>query len=142
MPTISSTLALTGASSVTLGTSAAAASIANVTTGNAATSIADSNTGTLKVNAGALAAGTPFTLSGSEKIHRDRLYQGNLAVTNETGTLNVTTAAASALSIATGGGAEHDHGFRHDTGRDAGAHRQPCRDCCRRRQSCGERLHG
>jgi hypothetical protein len=99
------TLALTGASSVTLGTSAAAAGIANVTTGNAATSITDSNTGTLNVNAGALAAGTLLTLSGSEKFTVTGL-QGNLAATNETGTLNVTTAAASALSIATGGGAD------------------------------------
>jgi hypothetical protein len=99
------TMALTGASSVTLGTNAASASIANITIGNGATNIADSNTGTLNVNAGALATGTLLTLSGSEKFAVTGL-QGNLAATNVTGTLNVTTAAASALSIATGGGAD------------------------------------
>jgi hypothetical protein len=99
------TVALSGASSVTLGTNAAAAGIANVTTGNAATSITDSNTGTLNVNAGALAAGTLLTLSGSEKFAVTGL-QGNLAATNMTAALNVTTAAASNLSIATGGGAD------------------------------------
>jgi hypothetical protein len=98
-------MALTGASSVTLGTNAASASIANITIGNGATNIADSNTGTLNVNAGALATGTLLTLSGSEKFTVTGL-QGNLAATNVTGTLNVTTAAASALSIATGGGAD------------------------------------
>jgi hypothetical protein len=99
------TLALTGASSVTLGASAAAAGIADVATGNGATSITDSNTGTLNVNAGALAAAALLTLSGSEKFTVTGL-QGNLAATNVTAALNVTTAAASALSIATGGGTD------------------------------------
>src|SRR5439155_2578793 len=94
-----------GASSVTLGAAAAASKIAAVTPGNGTTSITDSNSGTLNVNASALGAGSSLTLAGSESFAVTGL-QRNLTATNVTGALNVTTAATSALSIATGGGAD------------------------------------
>jgi hypothetical protein len=99
------TLALTGASTVTLGTNAAAAGIGAVTTGAGATSITDGNAGTLNVNVSARAVGAALTLSGSEGFTVAGLV-GNVTATNVTGALNVTTLATSALSIATGGGSD------------------------------------
>jgi hypothetical protein len=98
-------LALTGASSVTLGVNAAAAGIATVVAGNGATSIADSNMGSLTVNAGAIPAGTSLSLSGSESFTVTGL-KGNLTATAVTGSLNVTTVATPALTIATGAGSD------------------------------------
>ena len=97
-------LALTGASSVTLGANAARAGIATVITGNGTTSIADSNSGTLTVNAASLLSSASLSLSGSESYTVTGL-QSNLAASNVTGSLNVTTGAVPALSIATGSGA-------------------------------------
>ena len=82
------TLALNGASTVTLGTNAAAAKITTVTAGNANTSITDSNSGTLTVNATALGTGDTLTLAGatSESV---------------TGISTLTIAAAGLASAAT-----------------------------------------
>jgi hypothetical protein len=91
--------ALAANSTLTLTGSAAAA----VTTGSNAITIADTSTGALTVDATALAAGKTLTLSGSAAETVTHLI-GNVAATNVTGTLNVTTGATSALSIATGGG--------------------------------------
>ena len=82
------TLALNGASTVTLGTNAAAAKITTVTAGNSNTSITDSNSGTLTVNATALGTGDTLTLAGatSESV---------------TGISTLTIAAAGLASAAT-----------------------------------------
>ena len=58
-------LGLNGASSVTLGSNAAATGIGTITVGNGSTSITDSNSGTLTINATALGAGNTLTLAGS-----------------------------------------------------------------------------
>ena len=58
-------LRLTGASTVTLDTDAAAAGIANVVTGSGATTITDSNGVALNVDATALSDNTGLSLSGS-----------------------------------------------------------------------------
>jgi hypothetical protein len=99
------TLALTGASTVSLGASATAAGIGAVTTGKGATIIADGNAGTLNVDASALAAGALLTFSGSESFAATGLI-GNVAATSVAGALNVTTGTGS-LSIATGAGSNN-----------------------------------
>ena len=98
-------LRLTGASSVTLDTNAAAAGIANVTTGSGATSIIDSNGVALNVDATALAQNTALTLSGSAAETVTGLV-GNIAAGSLTGALTVTTgnAADNGIAITTGSG--------------------------------------
>jgi hypothetical protein len=94
-------LSLTGASSVTLGSNAAAAGIGSVKTGSGATSITDSNPGTLSVDASALVAGAGLTLAGSEGFTVTGL-KGNLAASGDSGVLTVTETGASAQSVTTG----------------------------------------
>jgi len=100
-------LALSGASSVALGSNAAAAGISAVTllAGAAGpTSIADSNAGTLAVNAAGLGAGDTLQVSGSTAEAIANLA-GNLNASAAGGTLSVAAVGATQQTIATGSGA-------------------------------------
>ena len=94
------TLALTGASRLTLGGNAAAAGIAAVTTGTGATSITDSLTGALTVNAGAMKSGEALTLTGSAAA--SVTVGGNLSAAAYTGALAVTASGKAAQTIRLG----------------------------------------
>ena len=100
-------LRLTGASSVTLDTDAAAAGIANVTTGSGATSITDSNGVTLNVDATALAQNIDADAWRGLRPRSVTGLVGNIAAGALTGALTVTTgnAADNGISITTGSGA-------------------------------------
>ena len=93
------TLALTGASTITLGANAASAGIVNVITGAGATSITDSNGVTLNVDTTALANNTTLTLIGSSAEVVGGLI-GNITASALTGALTVTTGDATDNTIA------------------------------------------
>ena len=95
-------LGLTGASSVTLGSNAAAAGLATVNAGAGATSITDTNPA-LTVNAASLGAGNALTLAGST-AYTVTGTTGNVLDTG-TGALNVTEAGAATQNVAIGSGA-------------------------------------
>jgi hypothetical protein len=82
------TLALTGASGVTLGGNAATAGITTVVTGTGMTTVADSNGVALAVNASALIAGQTLTLTGNSAV-AVTLGAGNLVASGDSGNLKV-----------------------------------------------------
>lgn len=82
------TLALTGASGVTLGGNAATVGITTVVTGTGMTTVADSNGVALAVNASALIAGQTLTLTGNSAV-AVTLGAGNLVASGDSGNLKV-----------------------------------------------------
>ena len=102
--TTAMTLALNGASTVTLGANAAAAKFTTITAGSGATSITDGNSGTLGVNAAAVASGQTLTFAGaaSESVTNANTFTIAAAGLASAATLTVASGAANGAVTVTG----------------------------------------